>query len=205
MEEVLPKIRELIPLGTRWALFNQKGEKLYSELTPETEELASKIVRAGAELWETGDYQVKGLEGGRKIMAFKVSRSYILVLESLEKEGVLLFAARQAQKICPELPEIPERAEKPPEPIPPPEIFFELALRYKSPEEALKDVGPSPKARSLVMSLTRAQNMTQIMENLKKAWVDITPEEVAALLRELEAKGIITRKPRRSLAPFEEL
>ncbi len=205
MEEFFPKIQEFIPPGTRWALFNQKGEKLYSDLTPETEGLASRIVRAGAELWEVGDYQVKGLEGGRKILAFKVSRSCILVLESLEKEGVLLFAARQAQKVCPELPEAPVRAEEAAEPLPPPDVFFEIALRYRSPEEALEDAGPSPKARALVMSLTRAQNIAQITENLKKAWVDITPEEVAALLRELETRGVIRRRPRRSLAPFEEL
>ncbi len=205
MEEFLPKIREFIPPGTRWALFNHRGERLFSELTPETEELASKIVRAGAELWEIGDYQVKGLEGGRRIMAFKVSRTCILVLESLEKEGVLLFVARQAQKVCPELPEAPAKAEEAAEPLPPPDVLFEIALQYRSPEEALRDVGPSPKARTLVMSLTRAQSIAQIVENLRKAWVDITPEEVASLLRELEAKGIIRRRPRRSLAPFEEL
>lgn len=202
MEEFLPKIQELIPPGTRWALFNQRGEKFYSDLSPEIEELASKIVRASAELWEVGDYQVKSLEGGRKILAFKVSRSCIIVLESLEREGVLLFAARQAQKICPELPEVPVRVE---EALPPPDVFFDLALQYRSPEDALKDVGASPKARALVMSLSRAQNLAQLTETLKKAWIDITPEEVAALLRELEAKGIIRRRPRRSLAPFEEL
>lgn len=202
MKEFLPKIQELIPPGTRWALFTQRGEKLYSELSPGTEELASRIVRAGAELWEVGDYQVKSLEGGRKVLAFKLSRSCIIVLESFEKEGVLLFAARQAQKICPDLPEAPVKAE---EPLPPPDVFFELALQYRSPEDALKDVGASPKARTLIMSLSKAQNLSQLTETLKKAWIDITPEEVAALLRELEARGIIRRRPRRSLAPFEEL
>ena len=33
MEEFLPKIREFIPPGTRWALFNHRGERLFSELT----------------------------------------------------------------------------------------------------------------------------------------------------------------------------
>ncbi|MCS7286114.1 MAG: hypothetical protein RMK30_02615 [Anaerolineae bacterium] len=204
MEEVIPRIRELIPPGTRWALFNRKGEKIHSELAPETEDLASKIVKAGSELWEVGDYQVKGLEGGRKIMAFKVSRSCILVLEGFEKEGVLLLAARQAQKICPEIPEVPAPA-KVEEALPPPDILFEIGLQYRTPEEALKDAGSSPKARALVMSLTRAQNIMQITETLRKAWVDITVEEVAGLIKELETKGVIRRRTRRSLAPFEEI
>jgi hypothetical protein len=202
MEEIFPKIQELMPPGTRWALFNQRGEKIHSELAPEIEELASKLVRAGAEVWDIGDYQVKGLEGGRKILAFKISRNCILVMDSLEKEGVLLLAARQAQKICPEIPEAPPKAA---EPLPPPDVLFELALSYRSPEDALKDVGPSPKARALVLSLARPQNFSQITEALKKAWVDITHEEVASLIRELEAKGVIRRRPRRSLAPFEEI
>ena len=180
MEEIFPKIQELMPAGTRWALFNQRGEKIHSELAPEIEELASKMVRAGAEVWDVGDYQVKGLEGGRKILAFKISRSCILVMESLEKEGILLLAARQAQKICPELPEAPPKAK---EPLPPPDVLFEIAIQYRSPEDALKDVGPSPKARALVLSLVRPQNFSQITEALRKAWVDITQEEVASLIR----------------------
>jgi len=202
MEEIFPKIQELMPAGTRWALFNQRGEKIHSELAPEIEELASKMVRAGAEVWDIGDYQVKGLEGGRKIVAFKVSSNCILVMDSFEKEGVLLLAAKQAQKICPELPEAPPKAK---EPLPPPDVLFEIAIQYRSPEDALKDVGPSPKARALVLSLVRPQNFSQITEALRKAWVDITQEEVASLIRELEAKGVIRRRPRRSLAPFEEI
>ncbi len=202
MEEIFPKIQGLMPPGTRWALFNQKGEKIYSELASEIEALASKLVKAGAEVWDIGDYQVKGLEGGRKILAFKVSPNCILVMDSFEKEGVLLLAARQAQKICPELPEAPPKEE---EPLPPPDILFELAIQYRSPEDALKDVGPSPKARALVLSLVRPQNFSQITEALRKAWVDITQEEVASLIRELEAKGVIRRRTRRSLAPFEEI
>jgi len=278
-DEFLSKAYEYIPPGTYWAILNEKGELLTSDLSQGAERLAVKITQAGMTFWDVGDYQVKSLGGGRKLFIFKITSAWALALESSEREGVLLHLARQLKNLVPAeafagapvpteekkreeevegiSPSIPAYAEISYEMIPvivpqpgkaielrpeilallkvidgeknlltlaseigvepqklrkmvseltsqgllqlkvPPRIegpVYELAPTFKSPEEALLLAGPSMKVRTIVLNLYRPLSIPQIVQILREAGLETDTDDVASIMKNLEARGIVRKR-----------
>jgi len=127
------RMAEEISPGNWLALLNGKGVTLYSNLPKESLGLAREIAKSNFPLWDIGDYQVKSLGTGRRLLVYKATADLALALESLEREGIVLVMARRlAERYRQALlaPSVPV----PPAPQAPPSEGEELSFTPLVPE-----------------------------------------------------------------------
>ncbi|RLC82457.1 MAG: hypothetical protein DRI61_02245 [Chloroflexi bacterium] len=183
LEEFLTKASGYIPAGTYFALLNGEGNELVSTLPQEVEQLALKIIKASAGLWDVGDYQVKSLMEGRRLFVFKISARWVLAMESPEKEGVLLHLARRLQNM---FSTVTEEGEKSPE-----------VAAVPSPPEAIPVLLPSPgkavELRPEIVALLRAVDGRKNLRQLANE-TGLGFRQLCNLINSLVAEGLIELK-----------
>ena len=94
VEELAEKIVSSLPVRSRLAIIGDTGQIFHSTLTSEAREAAEKIVKVGLPLWDIGDYQVKKLRSSQ-LLIYKITNRLALALDSIEREGVLILAAKR--------------------------------------------------------------------------------------------------------------
>ncbi|MEX2703448.1 MAG: hypothetical protein Q6368_010355 [Candidatus Baldrarchaeota archaeon] len=94
VEELAEKIANSLPVRSRLAIIGDTGQVFHSTLTSEAREAAEKIAKIGLPLWDVGDYQVKRLKNSQ-LLVYKITNRLALALDSVEREGVLILAAKK--------------------------------------------------------------------------------------------------------------
>ena len=94
IEEIAEKITNSLPVRGRLAIIGDTGQVFHSTLTSEAREAAEKIAKIGLPLWDIGDYQVKRLKNSQ-LLVYKITNRLALALDSIEREGVLILAAKK--------------------------------------------------------------------------------------------------------------
>mgnify|MGYP000212135269 CR=1 FL=1 len=94
IEELVEKIADSLPVRSRLAIIGDTGQVFHSTLTLEAREAAEKIAKIGLPLWDIGDYQVKRLKNSQ-LLVYKITNRLALALDSIEREGVLILAAKK--------------------------------------------------------------------------------------------------------------
>ena len=94
--EIAERILKFIPKKSYVAFLEESGGILHSSLSPESMETVKKLTRVFP-VWDVGDFQLKKL-AKTNLLVYKVSPRIILALESYEKEGVLIVAARRLEE-----------------------------------------------------------------------------------------------------------
>jgi hypothetical protein len=92
-DEIAKKIAELIPGRFYVAFLNSGGNILYSSLPADSGETLKKMAHIFS-AYSVGDFQVKKLTRSN-LLVYKVSPDVVLALESDEREGVLISAAKR--------------------------------------------------------------------------------------------------------------
>jgi len=93
-ENLAIKIAGSLPVRGRLAIVTDTGQILYSSLSPEAVDVALKIVKVGLSFWDIGDYQVKKLRGSH-LLIYKITDHLAFALDSVEREGILILAAKR--------------------------------------------------------------------------------------------------------------
>jgi len=94
VEELAEKIANSLPVRSRLAIIGDTGQVFHSTLTSEAREAAEKIAKIGLPLWDVGDYQVKRFKNSQ-LLVYKITNRLALALDSVEREGVLILAAKK--------------------------------------------------------------------------------------------------------------
>lgn len=99
--QIAKKIAEFIPVKYYIAFLDCTGNILYSSLSKESEENIKKLSQIFP-LCDVGDFQVKKLKKTNMVL-YKISPDIFLALESYEKEGVIISAAKRLEEKYTEL------------------------------------------------------------------------------------------------------
>ncbi|WXG41815.1 MAG: hypothetical protein WED07_13795 [Candidatus Freyarchaeum deiterrae] len=94
--EIVKKMAQFLPGRFYVAFLDCSGNILYSTLSAESEGTLKKIVQVFS-VCDKGDFQVKKL-AKNNLVVYKVSPDVVLALESYEKEGVLISAAKRVEE-----------------------------------------------------------------------------------------------------------
>ncbi|MEM3525874.1 MAG: hypothetical protein QXV37_00535, partial [Candidatus Jordarchaeaceae archaeon] len=113
------------------------GTPLYSTLSPEAEENIKKLAQIFP-ICEIGDFQIRKLKKSN-LLIYKLSPTILLALESYEKEGVIISAAKRLEEKYNELFETP-KTPSPSKTPPPPQEVVELSPERVSSLEQVKEV-----------------------------------------------------------------
>nr|MDO8079335.1 hypothetical protein [Candidatus Freyarchaeota archaeon] len=151
--EIAEKIAKFSPKKCYLAFLDCDGNFLYSSLPKESEETLKKLTKVSS-AWDTGDYQIKKFEKSN-LLIYKASPRIILALESYEKEGLLIVAAKRMEENYADL-------------------FRNVEDQFLAPKA--KEVSEAPSGEP---SLGLAQESSLIEETEKMA--ESTPEEKSRL------------------------
>jgi len=94
VEQFAERIVNSLPVRSRLAIIGDTGQILHSTLTSEAREAAEKIAKIGLQFWDIGDYQVKRLKNSQ-LLVYKITNRLAIALDSIEREGVLILAAKK--------------------------------------------------------------------------------------------------------------
>ncbi|MHA1595823.1 MAG: hypothetical protein ACTSXJ_09005 [Candidatus Baldrarchaeia archaeon] len=93
-QDIGSRIAISLPIRSDFAIINDEGEVLYSNLSPQALETAKKIVKSSLPVWDIGDYQIKTL-GESHLLIYKVTEKLAFALDSQEAEGIMIVIAKR--------------------------------------------------------------------------------------------------------------
>jgi len=211
-ENLAIKIAGSLPVRGRLAIVSDTGQILYSSLSSEATEAALKIVRVGLPFWDVGDYQVKKLRGSH-LLIYKITDHLAFALDSVEREGILILAAKRVASTfdsefkelegslggvspIPKAEEItlsvPSKVEAKPEPVPPPSPLPQPASK---PQPVSR---PAVKAETVnIPVLTDKSILKKVKDKMARSILELcdgsrTTAEIAKKLNISRAKVLIT-------------
>jgi hypothetical protein len=161
--KIAKKIAELIPGKYYIAFLNSAGEILYSSLSKESEENLKKLTQIFPAC-DIGDFQVKKLKKTNMII-YKLSPHIFLVIESYEKEGVIISAAKRIEEKYTELFESPKKQIQTP-------LIQEVSKPVKEEDsitEQVKEVFPTVETKKIADPTPQGETgLNEIIERLAK-------------------------------------
>lgn len=133
--KIAKKIAEFVPVKYYIAFLDGTGNILYSTLSSETEDTLKKLAQIFP-VCDIGDFQVKKLKK-TNLLVYKISPNVVLALESYEKEGVIISAAKRIEEKYTELFISPKKQIQ----TPPPQEVSEKAAEEASSTELVTSSG----------------------------------------------------------------
>lgn len=162
--KIAKKIAEFIPVKHYIAFLDTAGNILYSSISKESEENLKKLTQIFP-ICDVGDFQVKKLKKTNMIV-YKISPDTFLAIESYEKEGVIISAAKRLEEKYTELFETPKK----PFQTPPP-LIQEVSGTVKeegSSVEEVKEAFSTVETRIAEPTIKGEEGLKEIMERLAK-------------------------------------
>jgi hypothetical protein len=146
---IAKKMEAFMPGRFYVAFLDGVGNILYSSLSAESEKTLKNLAQVFSAC-DTGDFQVKKLAKSNLVI-YKVSPNVVLALESYEKEGVLISAAKRLEEKYTEFVRGPEeklqisRVKEVSETASENESSTGLVQKVSTTEETEKNANPNPK------------------------------------------------------------
>ena len=174
--KIAKKIAEFIPVKYYLALIDDTCNILHSSLSTESVETLKKLAQIFP-LCDIGDFQVKKLKKTNLII-YKLSPNLLLALESYEKEGVIISAAKRIEEKYTELFRTPEKQLQTPPPqetsettskvVPSAELVKEESVKVVPSAELVKEVFSTTETKTADPLLEGDKALNEIRERLQK-------------------------------------
>ncbi|MEM2134325.1 MAG: hypothetical protein QXG44_05715 [Candidatus Jordarchaeaceae archaeon] len=162
-KEIADNITKFMPKKCYLAFLDDNGNMLYSSLTAESVGAVKQLSRVFP-IWSPGDYQVKRLPKSN-LLVYKASPHIILVIESYEKEGVLIVAGKRIEENyaelfrelekeipAPHIGEVAEKTSEAPRIVQAVSATEELEIAKSIPEEAYAEEVEGEKSGGSVLA-----------------------------------------------------
>ncbi|MEM2144102.1 MAG: hypothetical protein QW279_01980 [Candidatus Jordarchaeaceae archaeon] len=160
--QIAKKIATFIPVKHYIAFLDNTGNILYSSLSNESKENIKKLAQI-LPLCDIGDFQVKKLKKANLIL-YKISPDIFLAIESYEKEGVIISAAKRLEEKYTEI----FGSKKTPIPTPQIQAVSEIVKEENPGTEPVKEVLSTVETKISDPPIKGEAGLNEIIERLAK-------------------------------------